>query len=145
MTGPKMGWEGFLQIWISSAWVDIKYVTDSVNLSDQASAEEAETRADLGNKTYQPGSFDAEITGKIQKRSGDTAFPALIAAYRARSEVKIRHSDDDPATVGADTYTAFMKVFNFSRAEPIGGIQTWDFTLKPCPQATLPARATTSS
>lgn len=143
MPGPKMGWEGFLQIKPSTTWVDVLYVTDSVNFSDSLGKEDAETRADGGNKTYEPGSFDSEITMKMQKRAGDAAFVAIQTAFRTRAVLPVRHSDQDPAVVGADVYTAKMKVFTFSPAQPIGGIQTWDVTLAPCPDAVAPTRTTT--
>jgi hypothetical protein len=147
-TGPKMGWEGFLQIKPSSTWVDVKYVADTVNFSDTVGKEDAETRADGGNKTYEPGSFDSEITLKMQKRAGDAAFTAIQAAFRTRAPLLVRHADQDPAVVGADVYSAWMKVFSFSPAQPISGIQTWDVTLAPCPAGdvvpVVPERTTTS-
>lgn len=139
----KMGWEGVLQIKISAAFVDVLYVTDSVNFKDEVSKEDATTRAGEGNAEYEPGLFDGEITFKIQKRTGDTTFPALLEAFRTRAAILVKHADQDPAVVGADVYTAWMKVFAMSPAQPIGGIQTWDVTLAPTPGVDVPARATT--
>jgi hypothetical protein len=139
-----MGWEGFLQVKISSTWTTIPYVTDTVNLDDSPEAIDTTSRADAGNNTSEPGSFDTVITFKIQKVASDTTFAALRTAHRTRAVAEIRYSDTDPATVGSDVYTASMKVFKFSESQPIKGVQTYDIEVRPCPAAVNPTRATTS-
>jgi hypothetical protein len=114
-------------------WVERKNVMD-VKLPIDADEAEATTRGMNGWKALEPAILAAGVEFTSIWETTDAWITALVTAFFAKSSLDIAvldgpSSGGSPASQGL---RAVMKVFKFERGEPIDGVATIDFGIKPC-------------
>lgn len=115
----------------SPTWVEI---TKCKDLSFPIDIGEAEANArDNEFKSSEPTLIGIEITFGYQYEPGtDSVFDALITAALARTAKQFAIADGTIATSGTRYLKAFCKIFKIDNDQPLDGVETKGFTLKPC-------------
>jgi len=112
-------------------WVEVNKCKD-LWFPFQLGEAEADAR-DNEWRSMEPTLIGVEITFGYQYEPGaDTVFDALITMALARTSKQFAIADGDIATSGTRYLKAFCKVFGVGNEQPLDGVETKEFTLKPC-------------
>ena len=121
----------------SPTWLEVKIVKDvTLNLED--GEEDAATRGAGGWQQDEPGLRKAGLEFQIPLDTSDANYTALRDAYLARAFLDLAALDGPASGGNSQGLRAIMKIFKFSRGEPLNGVATVDVTIKPCYEVTNP-------
>jgi hypothetical protein len=111
-------------------WSERKNVMD-VKLPIDADEAEATTRGMNGWKALEPAILAAGVEFSSIWDTTDALVSALITAFFAKTSLDFAVLDGPSSGSGSQGLRAVMKVFKFERGEPIDGVATIDFGIKP--------------
>jgi hypothetical protein len=111
-------------------WVEITKAKD-VNFPIKFREAEANAR-DSECEASEPTLIGIELTFGYQYEPGtDTVFSALMTAALARTAKQYAAADGPIATSGTKFLKFFGKIFGIDNDQPLDGIETKQFTVKP--------------
>ena len=115
----------------SPTWVEIAKAKD---VSYPIDIGEAEANArDNEYKSSEPTLIGVELTFGYQYEPGaDTVYDALLAMATGRTAKQFAVADGDLTLTGARYLKFFGKIFGIGNDQPLEGVETKEFTVKPC-------------
>ena len=116
------------------SWTEITNCRD-VTLNMEKGESDATTRGNGGFRATVGTLIDSSIEFEMVWDTADAAFAAMRTAFLSRAAVGFQILDKD----SGQGLQADFEVFNFSRAEPLDGIQLVSVTIKITYSATAPS------
>ncbi len=117
--------------WASPTWVEIKCVQDKVDSSFGFKEGDATTRR-TGVVQTEPTLAEAKIGGKLLCDLGDANYVAFKNRCLSKTKTNMLFCSGAYSVSGNDYVRFAAKCFKFDTGQPIDGIDTVDFELKPC-------------
>lgn len=118
--------------WASPTWVVIGNVRDlTLNLEEEEA--DASTRATAANgfRATVPVIKNASVEFDMVLDDNDAGFTAIKNTWKNSALLDMAVMDGDITTAGSQGLRAEMSVFNFSRNEALGDVQTVNVSVKP--------------
>jgi hypothetical protein len=117
----------------SPTWVNISTARD-VTAGHSFDSADASRKGSGGAKQQEPTLFDLDISLEVLEVPNDTTgFVYLRNAYFSKTVLDFAVCTGAMTASGGELYTrADYKAFSMEQSQPVDGIDTWKFTLKPC-------------
>lgn len=121
----------------SPTWVAYDNVED-VKLSIDADEADATTRAGGGFGASEPAILNASVDFTSIWDHADTGQQLFVTAFTGKTSMDLAVMDGASSGAGSQGLRALFKVFKMERGEPIKGLASVDFSVKPCYNPTNP-------
>ena len=121
----------------SPTWDLVDNIRD-LNMPLESDEVDSSIRGFGGFASSEPTLMRIGLSFNMNHDPDDTDWEALRASYFDRSAVELLILDRATGT-GAEGIRASFKVHQFSKGEPLAGLQTTDVVAKPCIAANAPA------